>query len=180
MVGRRVVSEPVGRVCFEHVVACDPERFWAGFLQPETISSFYTKGIGFTRFDIVRQESDSSTVRREANCHLPVQLSQPLRALFRSGFSFVETGTFDRANRTWRYSWTPAVLPSRITFVGEIRADVISGDAGACLRVAHVDVHAKLPALGTVIERTAERLLRRSWELSATVLNEWLSAGLWV
>lgn len=168
------------RLRFEHVLTCTPDRFWAGFLRPETISGFYTRGIGFTRFDILRLENDASSIRRAAACHLPVVLSRALQPLFQRGFSFIEDGVFERASRTWRYTWTPATLPSRINIDGWIRAEPIVGESGSCRRLAEIDVEAKIPVLGSLIERTAERLLRTSWDLSATILNEWLAQGIWM
>lgn len=168
------------RLRFEHALPCAPDLFWAGFLRSETIASFYTRSVGFTRFDIRRFECDASGVRRTADCHLPVVLSRPLQPLFRGGFGFVEDGVFERASRTWRYTWTPATLPSRIKFAGWIRADYIPDEPGRCCRVAEIAVDARVPGLSSLIERTAERLLQQSWDLSAIKLAEWLAQGLWI
>lgn len=167
------------RLQLDHVLRCEPQRFWAGFFSPETIASFYTRAIGFTRFEILRQESDATSIERVADCHLPVVLSRQLQGLFRTGFHFVEEGVFERPSGTWQFRWIPATLPSRIAFHGSMRARGAEDEPGSCHRLVELEVTARVPALSHLLERAADRILRTTWDLSATRLNEWLAQGLW-
>ena len=165
------------RVQFDHGVDCDPRTFWTGFLNPDTIAHFYIEALGFTKFAILDQTSDAMALGREVACQLPVPLARPLRALFRDGFVFVERGRFDRREGVWRFAWTPAILPSRIHFVGTMRV-VEAGDQRS-RRLVEIDVDARVVGLSRLIEQTADKLLRDAWERSAVELNAWIARHLW-
>jgi hypothetical protein len=170
----------VVRVDFNHVIRCSPERFWKGFLNPDTVARFYTRAIGFTKFTLLRQDEDETSISRDVDCDLPVPLSRPLRAIFRDGFRFVERGRFERDDNVWRFAWTPATLASRIRFNGWMRIVHAEEAPDASHRLVQIDVTARVPGLGSLIEHTAEKLLRESWEQSAVELNTWLAQGMWI
>jgi Protein of unknown function (DUF2505) len=167
------------RLCFDHELPCTSERFWSGFLQTETISAFHRQDFGFTKFDVLRHDVNDAFVRRTVDCHFPVTLDGTLRRLLRSEFCFVENGEFERATRTWRYTWVPAVLPSKIHIHGSLHIEDLTGAEERCRRRGELDVVAEIPVLGAAIERAAARLLSASWDRSAVELGEWLRRGKW-
>lgn len=165
---------------FDHVIRCDPQRFWRGFFNQDTIASFYTRAVGFTQFTVLRQDSDETAISRDVDCHLPVPLSRPLQAIFRSGFRFVERGRFERDGGVWRFVWTPTTLASRIRFDGWMRVVDADEVPGASHRLVQIDVTARVPGLAGLIEHTAEKLLQESWDRSAVELDNWIVQGMWI
>jgi hypothetical protein len=155
----------------DHVLQRDAPGFWSWYFDRDAISDFFVRGLQFKRYEIVSQIEDEASIHRTIECHPHVALPRPVRALFRGGFRYVETGVFDKQSGTWRFSWTPSAFRERLKIDGWMRVEALDGVS--CRRLAETTVDARFPGLRGLIESTGEQIIGRIWDRSAAVMNEW-------
>ncbi|HVV81891.1 MAG TPA: DUF2505 family protein [Kofleriaceae bacterium] len=159
------------RFTCDHRLHRTAAAWWAWYFDPPAISDFFTRGLGFKRYDVTQQVEHAGTIERSVACHPDVALPRAVRMLFLGGFRYVESGVFSKSDNTWRFHWDPSTFPERLTVNG--RMTVVDDGAADCRRTVEITLDARFAGVGRLVEHTAQRVLRQIWDRSAVVMNDW-------
>jgi hypothetical protein len=149
---------------------CSPETFWNAFWDPEFNRKLYLEALGFREIEILEQTDVTRRMRAVPKLDMP----GPLVKVLGDRFGYEERGKLDRARGEWRWSTIPNALGDKIRTEGVLR---IVSDGSGCRRLDEVTIEAKVFGIGGLIESTAEKQLRASWEKEAVFTKSWLSAA---
>ncbi|HEY0136634.1 MAG TPA: DUF2505 family protein [Nannocystis sp.] len=160
------------RLSLRQDIDCDVETFWQHFFDPELARRLYVEGLGFPAYTTVRQHETATTIERTSAIEPKLTIPAPLARVFGSSFRYTEEGVFDRATATWRWKMISGTLPDKIRVTGTLRA-VPVGPARVT-REVEIEIEARVPLLGGLVEDTFKKQLSAGWERSAVVENQWL------
>ena len=153
-------------------IDCDVETFWQHFFDPELARRLYLEGLEFTGYTTVRQHETATTIERTVAIEPKLTIPAPLARVFGSSFRYTEEGVFDKATATWRWKMISGTLPDKIRVTGTLRATPAA--PGRVTRLVDIEIEARVPLLGGLVEDTFKKQLAAGWERSAVVQNQWL------
>jgi len=148
------------------VLPCSCETFWKVFFDERYTRALFLDELQFRELDILEQTDTSRKIRVVPKVNLP----GPLQKLVGDRFGYEEHGTLDRAKNAWTWRMVPKkeIVATR----GKVRLEAV-GD-GQCRRSDEVIIEGKIFGLGGVIESTAEKEVKASWQKELAFLNRWL------
>lgn len=148
-----------------HDLPGTPERFWAGFLDRDTIVAMYLDALGATSAEVVSQEGDlASGVHRTLHAEQPIDAPGPIRKLMGDTAGTTEVGRFDPDPGVWTFTTTPSTLADKITLAGTIRVEPTSG---GCVRIFDLDAKVGVFGIGKVFEAFIEAQTRDAQDRTA-------------
>lgn len=171
----RKVGPHVTRFTLTHTISCSEDTFWALYLDTEFTVRLITEGLGFEACRVEELRDDGATIHRTTVAQPKLELPDAVAKLLGPRLSYREEGTFDKARRTWEWTTHLAVLSDKIQLGGTMRTRPEGNDR--CVRIADLWVRARIFALGGLVEKAAERNLRKGWQTSADWMNEELRTG---
>ncbi len=150
-------------------IACDADAFWAIFFDDDYVKKLHREGLGFREIEILERTDTRRRLRAVPSLDVP----EPVARLLGDRFGYVETGSLDRARGEWRWSMAPNALGDKLRTEGTIVVEA-TGE-GRARRRDEVVIEAKVFGVGGLIESSAEKQLRASWEREAAFLNRWIA-----
>jgi hypothetical protein len=160
------------RLTMRQEIDCDAATFWRHFFDPELARRLYVEGLEFPAYTTVRQHETATTIERTVTIEPKLTIPAPLARVFGSSFRYTEEGVFDRPTATWRWKMIPGTLPDKVRVTGTLR--VVSIATTRVAREVDIEIEARVPLLGGLVEDTFKRQLSAGWERSAVVQNQWL------
>jgi hypothetical protein len=148
---------------------CDADRFWKMFFDREFNRRLYLDELGFLEIEVLDQTDTSRRMRAVPRVDLP----GPLLKLIGPRFGYEERGELDRTRQVWRWSTIPSTLKGKLATSGTLRLEPAGN--GAIRRSDEVTIEAHVFGLGGMIETTAEKQLRASWDKEAPFTKRWLA-----
>jgi hypothetical protein len=148
---------------------CDPDSFWQMFFDDDYVKKLHRDGLGFREIEVLERTDTRRRLRAVPSLDVPETVAR----LLGDRFGYVETGSLDRARGEWRWSMAPNALGDKLRTEGTIVVEA-AGD-GRARRKDEVIIEAKVFGVGGLIEASAEKQLRASWDREATFLNRWIA-----
>lgn len=149
------------------VLPCTPETFWKVFLDEKFTRELFLEVLGYREVTVLERTDTSRKLHVVPRINLP----GPLQKLVGDSFAYEEHGTLDRAKNEW--TWRMVPKKEIVLTRGRVRLEAV-GD-GQCRRNDEVTIEGKIFGLGGVIESTAEKETRASWEKERALLDRWLA-----
>ncbi len=159
-----------------HEINCDEETFWKLYLDEKFNERLYkdADGLGFPEWKQVSfQETDAKITRVTAGKPKLDDVPGPVAKLIGDSFRYEETGTFDKATKTWTWKLKPSILAEKVKQEGKLV--IQPAGEGKVKRVVELFIEAKVFGLGGMLESTTEKNLKSGWEKSAKFMNEWIA-----
>ena len=158
----------------EHEIACDEKTFWDAFLDRDYTEKLFREVLGFPSFEILAQKDVDDGVEREcaAQPKLPAAQMALARLLRRRGFHFIERAKFDKGARVFTWVLEPNVWATLLVNRGKVRTNAL--ESGRTQRIVDIELEARIPGLGGVIEGSAVKRMEDGWNASATFMNDWI------
>ena len=154
-----------------HDVACSPEEFWQGFLDPEFNDELYNKELRFPKFQVVEQKEENGKVSRTVDARPYLSLPGPVAKALGDGFGYREIGTLDRAKSTYEWRWVTSALTDKLSVEGTMKIE--PAGENRCRRVVTIRIGAKIFGIGGLVENAAEKSMREGWDASAAFTNRY-------
>jgi hypothetical protein len=149
------------------VLPCTPDRFWSIFLDEKFTRELFLDVLGYRELTVLERTDTSRKLHVVPKINLP----GPLQKLMGDSFAYEEHGTLDRGKNEW--TWRMVPKKEIVLTRGRVRLEAV-GDA-QCRRNDEVTIEGKLFGLGGVIESTAEKETRASWDKERALLERWLA-----
>jgi hypothetical protein len=156
----------------EHRIACNLDKFWQVFLDPEFYKAATLEGLGFPYFSIISQEDDGKTFRRVCEIQPKLDVPGPVAKLLGSSFRYREEAEFDHASKLWKFKVVPSVMTDKLFVSGEVRA---VADGEATRRIVETRAEAKVFGIGGLIETSFVGELKKGWDQAAVFMNAWVA-----
>jgi hypothetical protein len=137
------------------------------FLDERYARALYLEELQFKDFSVLEQGESARKIRVVPKVNLPGVLQK----LVGDSFAYEEHGTLDRAKNEW--TWRMVPKKEIVLTRGRVRLEAF-GD-GQCRRNDEVTIEGKIFGLGGVIESTAEKETRASWDKERALLERWLA-----
>ncbi len=160
------------RLIMRQEIDCDAATFWQHFFDPELSRRLFLEGLEFPSYTTLRQHETATTIERTVAIEPKLTIPAPLARAFGSSFRYTEEGVFDKPSATWRWRLISGALADKIDVHGTLR--VVPIGAARVAREVEIDIAARVPLLGGMIEDTFRKQLSAGWERSAVVQNQWL------
>jgi hypothetical protein len=148
------------------VLPCSAETFWKTFLDERYTRALFLDELRYKSVDFLELTDSARKLRVSPNINLPGVVQK----LVGDSFSYEEHGTLDRGKNEW--SWRMVPKKELVATRGKVRIEPM-GDA-QCRRNDEVIVEGKIFGLGGVIESTAEKEIRASWDKERAFFTRWL------
>jgi hypothetical protein len=165
----------MGKFTMKHEIHCDADTFWKVFLDKEFNEKLYTTALGFPDFKVTEQTDTETSVTRRVAAQPKMDVPGPVAKLIGPGFRYTEEGSMSKSERLWKWKMIPSTLADKLFTSGTVRIEAIPGSTDKVRRVADMNVEAKIFAVGSLIESSAEKQMRDGWDKSATFMNKWLA-----
>jgi len=149
------------------VLPCSADTFWKTFLDERYTRTLFLDELRYKSVDFLELTDSARKLRVSPNINLPGVVQK----LVGDTFSYEEHGTLDRARNEW--SWRMIPKKELVATRGKVRIEPM-GDA-QCRRHDEVIVEGKIFGLGGVIESTAEKEIRASWDKERAFFERWLT-----
>jgi len=162
----------MGKFTVTHEIRCNVETFWKTFFDQSFNEKLYLEALGFPAYTTVDQRETETQITRKVQGTPKMNMPGPVAKLFGSNFSYTEDGSFDKANKVWRWKLIPSTLADKMIQEGSVRLEPIGDDK--VRRVAELVIEAKIFGVGGLIESSAEKQLREGWDTSAVFMNKYL------
>ena len=148
------------------VLPCSADTFWKVFLDERYTRALFLDELKYKSVDFLELTGAARKLRVSPAINLPGVIQK----LVGDTFSYEEHGTLDRARNVW--SWRMIPKKELVATRGTVRIEA-TGDA-QCRRIDEVTVEGKIFGLGGVIESTAEKEIRASWDKERAFFTKWL------
>lgn len=157
-----------------HRYPVDADTFWATYFDREFTESLYLRGLGSSSLDLHELSgTPSDGVRRRLTATPQTAMPRAISKLMGGVQSYTESGFFDPATTTWRYSVEPAALRGRVAIEGTLRTTP-AGDE-ACTVETELRVTARILGVGGVLERFICDQFVEDMGRQEHFLKEWLA-----
>lgn len=157
-----------------HELRCTPDRHWELFFDPDWTRTLILDGLGFNKCEVGPLKDDGNVTTRSMRVEPKIDVPGPVARLLGPRLGYNEQGRYQRDTRTWTYELRLSVLSDKIQLGGEVEVEPKGEDR--CTRVSKLWMRAKLPIIGGLVERAAEKNMRDGWNKSAVWINGWLDA----
>lgn len=148
---------------------CDVDSFWKTFFDDAFIRGVHLDGMGFREIEVLEKSDTTRRLRAVPKLEAPEAVAKILG----DRFGYEERATLDRAKNEWRFSMSPNALGDKLRTDGVIRLEELGPKR--VRRRDEVTFDCRLFGLGGLIENTAEKQLRASWEKEEAFLKKWLA-----
>ena len=155
-----------------HEINCSVDHFWKVFFDKDFNTKLFLDELGFPEYETLELDETEKTIVRTVRGTPKMDMPKPVMKLLGDGFSYEESGTFDRDTGIWKWSMKPAKLADKLKNGGTVTCEKISDDK--CRRVALIEVEAKVFGVGGLIESSTEKQMREGWDQSARFMNVWV------
>lgn len=152
-----------------HVIDCDVETYWKVFFDAEYNKKLYLEGLSFKQFEILEQSETKRRMRGVPKMNLP----GPVAKLLGDSFGYEEQGSFEKDANTFRWKMLPNTMADKLSTSGFTRVEATSD--GKTKRYNEASIEAKVFGVGGLLEGTAEKEVRDSWEKEAVFMNRWVA-----
>ena len=161
-------------IVIRHEMSCDEDTYWYKCVfDDEYNDKLYLQELKFPEYALEKfEKTDTSITRRVRVAPKIPPLPGPLKKVIGDGLAYTEVGTFDRAKKRYAFTATPNALGDKATTSGEMWAETLGEKRIA--RVARINVHVKVFAIGGLIEDQILNSLRSSYEAAAVFTNAWI------
>lgn len=156
-----------------HDLNCPPDRYWKLFLDPDWNRASLLEGLGFVSCETLRFEKVGSVQHRHTLIEPKLDLPDLVRRALGSRLLYTEKGTFDDADRTWRWVITLDALGDKVRLSGHTRVEPLGADR--CRRQSFVSIEVSMFGVGGAVDRAASANLVRDWDRSAAWMNGYLA-----
>lgn len=170
--GSATVRAAVLEFTLRHVIDCPPERFWELFLDADWTRELFEDGLSF-HCELDPVEESGGTKRRVMRVVPKVDLPKAVAKLFGDKLGYTEHARLDVAKGVWAYELTLNVLSDKIRLGGEMTVEPKGDDR--LDRISKMWVEAKIFGVGGLVEKAAEKNMRKGWNDSADWINRWLA-----
>jgi len=162
----------MSRSCvIRHVLDCSVDEFWKHVFMGEDFNRFFYDRLGFG-YELEAWTPESGF--RRAKIWPSADLPAPLRALLGDRISFVEEGTYDAEAGRYAFRAIPSAAAERIEVRGCVTVEPISEHQ--CERRVEIELDARVPGLGGMIERYLETSTREQYDKNAALIGEYTAA----
>lgn len=165
----------MGTFTLTHEIDCDTDRFWQIFFDTEFSKRLFREGLEFSAWDLASEKDEGAAVVRVVHAAPKLDLPGPVVKLIGAGFSYVENGRFDKAEKVFRWTIRPSALEGKLRNEGSVRVESLG--ATKCKRIVDITLEAKVFGVGGLIESSVEKGVRQAWDKSAAYINEWLKTA---
>ncbi len=155
-----------------HEINCSVDHFWKVFFDKEFNSTLFLQELGFPEFEVLKHEESESSIQRTVRGMPKMDMPKPVMKLLGDGFSYEESGTFDRSSGVWKWTMTPARLAGKLRNEGTVTCEAIGDDK--CRRIAVIEIEAKIFGVGGLIESSSVKQMTDGWNRSANYMNRWV------
>jgi len=149
------------------VLPCSADTFWKTFLDERYTRTLFLDELRYKSVDFLELTDSARKLRVSPNINPPGVVQK----LVGDTFSYEEHGTLDRARNEW--SWR--MIPKKELVATHDKVRIEPMDDGQCRRHDEVIVEGKIFGLGGVIESTAEKEIRASWDKERAFFERWLT-----
>lgn len=158
----------------EHTFDCDVETFWDElFLSEEFNKQLFLERLGFSRWELLKQEETADGVRRVVEASPSTRdIPGPLKRVLKQGLGYREEGEWFRSKSEYTLRVTPNSLPDKLDISGEMR---VLPEGTGCRRIYDAHVTARIFAVSGLLESRMLDDIAESYEQSATFSREWLA-----
>ena len=160
------------RFTLVHDIHCSTERFWELYLDSDFTRALIQDGLGFDDCDIQSVTRDEGVVRRVMVVRPRIDVPQAVAKVLGPRLSYREEGVYRHDTGTWEWTTRLGVMADKIRMGGSQRVEPAAADR--CRRVADLWVDAKIFGLGGLVEKAAEKNMRKGWAESARWMNAWI------
>jgi hypothetical protein len=161
-----------------HSINCDADKCAKLYFDQAFNDALYKQKLGYPAFAVTsRSESDTQIVCNYTGKALgrPGSLPGPVSKMLGDSFYYKEDVTFDKSSRLGRSKCTLSAFSDQVRLEGDLRI-VPVGDNQAN-RVLTYSLEAKVFGVGGLLESTFEKVLREEADISAALMNQWITEG---
>ena len=160
------------KLTLKHEINCSVDHFWKVFFDQNFNTSLFRDELGFPKYDIVSQDETDAKITRVVKGTPKMDMPKPIMKLLGDGFSYEESGTFDKGKSLWVWKMKPSTLADKVRNEGTVTCEKISDDR--CRRIATIEMEAKIFGVGGLMESSTEKEFRKGWDASAVYMNKWI------
>ena len=158
-------------IVMKHKFYCDEDRFWKVFFDKAlTIEVF--KVMEFPEFRLLELTETETGYFRKLKAIPKIDAPAPVAKLLGPSFGYTENGEFDNATKVFSFKITPNAMADKIKTEGTVRCEPL--EDGTCRRVVEMTNEVKLFAVGSAMESSFEKVIRKSWGKAAEFYNDYL------
>jgi hypothetical protein len=155
-----------------HEFDATPERYWTMFLDAGFQREMLTQGLGFPMPEVEDPRPSGDKLLRNMKVTPKVDLPGPVARVLGSKLGYVEHGEYEPATHTWRWRLEFNVMPDKLKTSGVVRTHM---EGSKLIRVAEMEVEAKVFGIGGLIEGTMDKSLHEGWEKGAAFIRSYLA-----
>lgn len=156
-----------------HEIDCTPDRFWELYLDDEFQRRMFVDGLGWLPPTITHGADSEDEFQRTMEANPKVLISGPVARLIKHTLGFVETASFDKAERVFRMKHRTNIFGDKVRLQGEFRVEPVGEHR--CRRVARLEVEAHVFGVGRLLEKAVEINMKKGWDDSAVFFNRWVA-----
>lgn len=158
-----------------HEIDCPEEDFFRVFFDEAYNLELYRQVLGFPVFEILSRNETERELSWRFRAQPKLELPGPVERLLGKNFGYVEEGTLDKGERTYRYVMIPNTLADKLRNAGSVRVE--TAGEGRSRRVVEISTEAKVFGVGGIVESLAEKVYRDSWNRSAAFMSAFCARG---
>lgn len=163
----------MARFTMTHEFDCTPDVFWKDLNFNKEMNEAMYKHLGFPEYQLLEQRETDGEIFRRTVATPKMDVPGPLQKLLGSNFKYTEETRYDKKTGRATFKGIPSTLADKMITEGVIRLEPIG--ANRCRRVIDVTVEAKIFGVGGLMESTAEKNIRQSYDTSARFMNQWVT-----
>jgi hypothetical protein len=157
-----------------HELRCTPERHWKLFFDPDWTKELILDGLAFNKCEVGDLERSGDITTRMMRVEPKIDVPGPVARLLGPKLGYTEKGTFNETTKAWNYALVLSVLSEKILLGGDVTVEPKGDDK--CVRLSKIWMKAKIPIIGGLVEKAAEKNMKKGWDDSAAWINGWLDA----
>lgn len=163
----------MNRFTMTHEFDCTPEVFWSKVnFDKEMNERMYKEALHFPEFTLLELKEDDNEVFRRTRSTPKMDVPGPVQKVLGSNFQFTEETRYDKRSQRGSFKGIPSTMADKLKTEGTMRCEPLG--ANRCRRVIEVTVEAKVMMIGGLLESTAEKNMRDSYDKSAVFMNKWI------
>jgi hypothetical protein len=155
---------------FTHEFATDIDRYWSVFFD-DAFNRELTARLDVASCTVLRRDEDDATIRFELKVMPRRELPFLVKKLVGGDLGYVERSIYYKGKNYLDVTIEPTLFKERVDVRATYRVVPIAN--GRVRRTYEGDAHVALP-LGRTIEAAMLEDVRRSFDIAATVTQQWL------
>jgi hypothetical protein len=158
----------------QHDFDISAEKFWEKFMDKDFTRELIITGLGFGRCEVEPTQERDGKQYRTMYVEPKLDVPSAVAKLLGPKLGYTENANLDPAAGVWTFVLRLSVLSERIRLGGTMRIEPLDDDR--CRRITDLWTEAKIPAIGKLVERAAEKNLRDGWGKSAVWMSHYFEA----